>query len=1032
MKKVLLGFALSFLTIVSVLAQSKTITGKVTSAEEPDGVPGASVVVKGTTQGTITDLDGSYSISVPDNANTLVFSFVGYLTKEMPIGSSNVINVVLDTDVKTLNEVVVTGYGTQERREITGSVTSISSSDIENLVTPSFDSQLAGRAPGVQVTTPSGILGARPIIRIRGVNSITQSASPLIIIDGVPVVDDDRSSVNSSNPLANINPADIQSYEVLKDGSATAIYGSRAANGVILITTKRGSTGKAKVNYSMSMGLSEEVSRFDLLNGEQFVTIANEKVKNTNPNATGNARPGVNTDWQDYIFRKAFAQQHNLSISGGSEATKYFFSLGFTDQESPIVANDLSRYSFRANVDHSISKALRIGTSLSYSLTQINGLNNGSNSLSGAVYNATRALPNVDVYDAANTAFDGFNIQPDGSTTGWGTNLAGPDNNIPNIAFVLQNNIQKSRAHRMLGSAYGELDIINGLTARTQIGVDLTLADDFRSWDPRHGDGRSSNGSITMAYNPAFRWNWQNTLNYQTVIGEDHNINVTAGVEYQFTNYYNFSAQGTDISDNFYRLQNLISGSYNNQFSGGGYSERGFDSYFGRFNYSYKGKYLASFTVRNDGLSDLIGDNKRGTFFGGSVGWRVSDEAFFNSDLISDLKFRASYAEVGNSNIGTFAAFGGFSPVLGGAGAGIGYSQVANAGLMWETSKKFNIGLDMTIGKVTVSADYFNNDVDGLILAAPTAPSLGVPGNSINQNVGAMVNSGFELRAFANVINRGNFSWNTDFNITFIKNEVTNLVQPLITTYNRTEVGGPIAQLYGFKWAGVNPANGNPLYYKGDEIVQYNLQPAIAGVSQLTWRQYDPSNPGDISTTTTGPTQEFLGNTLPKWQGGWSNSFKLGNFDAEIFTRFSGGNYVMNESLRGLLGQGFSNNHASILNRWTESGQVTDIPKLYSGQDANMWQTAASNSRFVEKGDFVRIQNIVVGYTIPTATLTSAFNGAISSARFFAQVQNPFTFTGYSGLDPESNSYSGQREFGVDWNVAPVIRTYTLGLNVGF
>lgn len=1025
MKKVLLGFALSFLTIVSVLAQSKTITGRVTSAEEPEGVPGASVVVKGTTQGTITNLDGSYSISVPENATTLVFSFVGYLTKEMPIGSSTVINVTMDTDVKVLNEVVVTGYGTQERREITGSVTSINSSDIENLVAPSFDSQLAGRAPGVQVTTPSGILGARPIIRIRGVNSLTSSASPLIIIDGVPVVDDDRSSVNSSNPLANINPADIQSYEVLKDGSATAIYGSRAANGVILITTKRGSTGKAKVNYSTSMGINEEVERFELLTGDEFVTIANEK--RTNANASTLANPGENTDWQDLIFRKGFTQQHNLSISGGSEATKYFFSLGFTDQESPIVANDLKRYSFRANVDHSISKAVRIGTSLSYSLTEINGLNNGANSLSGAVYNATRSLPNVPIYDPENIAFDGYNVTANGATTGFGNNLAGPDNNIPNIGFVLENNIYRSRAHRLLGAAYGEVDITTGLTARTQIGVDLTLADDFQSLDPRHGDGRSSNGSVFMAYNPVFRWNWQNTLNYQTVIADNHNINVTGGLEYQFTNYYNFSAQGTDISDNFYRLQNLISGSYNNQFSGGGYTEQGFDSYFGRFNYSFKGKYLASFTVRNDGISDLIGDNKRGTFFGGSVGWRVSDEGFFNSELISDLKFRASYAEVGNTGIGSFAAFGGFSPVLGGAGAGIGYARVANGGLQWETSKKFNVGLDMTIGRVTISADYFNNDVDGLILAAPTPPSLGIPGNSINQNVGTMVNSGLELRAFANVINRGKFSWNTDFNITFIENEVTNLVQPLTGTYNRTEVGGPIAQLYGFKWAGVNAANGNPMYYRGEEIVQYNLVPGSIG-----WRAYDPANPGNVATTASGPTQEFLGNTLPKWQGGWSNSFKFGNFDAELFLRYSGGNYIMNESLRGLLGQGFSNNHAAILNRWTESGQVTDIPKLYSGQDANMYQTSASNSRFVEKGDFVRIQNIVIGYTVPAAALQSAFSGAISNARFFAQVQNPFTFSGYTGLDPESNQYGGQLNFGVDWNVAPVIRTYTVGLNVGF
>ena len=1025
MKKVLLGFALSFLTLVSVLAQTKTITGRVTSAEEPEGVPGASVVVKGTTQGTITDLDGGYSITVPENASSLVFSFVGYLTKEMPIGSNSVIDVVMDTDVKTLNEVVVTGYGTQERRDITGSVTSIDNESIANLVAPSFDSQLAGRAAGVSVTVPGGILGARPIIRIRGVNSLSGGADPLIVIDGVPVVDSDRSGAVDSNPLGSINPADIQSYEVLKDGSATAIYGSRAANGVILITTKRGQTGKAQVSYNASVGFNEAVDKFDLLTGDEWVPIANEKIINVTPTSTGNARPGVNTDWQDAVLRRGATQQHNLSISGGSEATKYFFSLGFTDQESVVKANDLKRYAFRANIDHSISKKVRIGTSLSYSYSEITGLNNGANSLSGAIYNATRALPNVPIYDPENTAFNGFNITANGATTGFGTNLAGPDNNIPNIAYVLENNLYRGRNHRLLGNAYGEVDIATGLTARSQIGIDLTLADDFSTLNPKHGDGRSSNGSVTMAYNPAFRWNWQNTLNYQTVFADDHNINVTAGVEYQYTNFYAFSASGTDFSDEFFRLRNLISNSYNNQFSGGSFSENGFDSYFARFNYSYKGKYLLSFAVRNDGISQLAEENRRGTFPGGSIGWRVSDEGFFNSELISDFKIRASYAEVGNVSLpgGAFPYAGGFGPVQAAAGAGVGYSNVANVALQWETSKKFNIGLDMTIGKVTVSADYFKNNVDGIVLNAPTSPSLGVPGNSISQNVGAMYNQGVELRAFANVINRGKFSWNTDFNFTFIENEVTNLVQPLTGTYNRTVVGGPIAQLYGFKWAGVNAANGNAMYHSGENVVQ--LQGAA-------WRAYDASNPTDVSTAASAPTQDFLGNTLPKYQGGWSNNFNYGNWDAEIFVRYSGGNYIMNESLRGLMGLGFSNNHRDILNRWTESGQQTDVPKLYSGRDANTWMTSASNSRFIEKGDFVRIQNITVGYKIPAATLNSAFNGAIRSARFFAQVQNPLIFTKYSGIDPESNQYSGQLSFGVDWNVAPIIRTWSAGLNVGF
>lgn len=1024
MKKVLLGFALSFLTIVSVLAQSKTITGRVTSAEEPEGIPGASVVVKGTTQGTITDLDGSYSISVPDNANTLVFSFVGYLTKEMSIGSNSVINVTMDTDVKVLNEVVVTGYGTQERRDITGSVASINNESIENLVSPSFDTQLAGRAAGVSVTVPSGILGARPIIRIRGVNSLSGGADPLIVIDGVPVVDSDRSGAVSSNPLANINPADIQSYEVLKDGSATAIYGSRAANGVILITTKRGQTGKAQVNYSMSTGFNEAVEQFDLLTGDEWVPIANEK--RANVNASPLANPGVNTDWQDAILRRGATQQHNLSISGGSEATKYFFSLGFTDQESVVKANDLKRYAFRANIDHSISSKIRIGSSMSYAYTEITGLNNGANSLSGAIYNATRALPNVPIFDPANTAFNGYNITANGATTGFGANLAGPDNNIPNIAYVLENNFYRNRNHRLLGNAYAEIDLATGLTARTQIGIDLTMADDFTTLSPKHGDGRSSNGSVTMAYNPALRWNWQNTLNYQTVIGDDHNINVTAGVEYQYTNFYNFSASGTDFSDEFFRLRNLISNSYNNQFSAGGFQEQGFDSYFARFNYSFKGKYLLSFAVRNDGISQLATENRRGTFPGGSIGWRVSDEGFFNSELITDFKVRASYAEVGNVSLpgGSFPYAGGFGPVQAAAGAGIGYSNVANVALQWETSKKFNVGLDMTIGKVTISADYFKNNVDGIVLNAPTAPSLGIPGNTISQNVGAMYNQGVELRAVANVINKGRFSWNTDFNFTFIENEVTNLVQPLTGTYNRTVVGGPIAQLYGFKWAGVNPSNGNAMYYSGENIVQL--------VGAASWRAFDPANPAEASTAGAAPTQFFLGNTLPKYQGGWSNNFTFGNFDAEIFIRYSGGNYIMNESLRGLLGLGFSNNHREILGRWTESGQVTDVPRLYAGRDANTWQTSASNSRFIEKGDFIRVQNITLGYRIPAATLNNAFNGAIRSARFFAQVQNPLIFTKYSGIDPESNQFGGQLNFGIDWNVAPIIRTWSVGLNVGF
>ncbi|WP_238531715.1 SusC/RagA family TonB-linked outer membrane protein [Nitritalea halalkaliphila] len=736
MKKVLLLMFVGLLAMDFAWAQSRTVTGRVTSADEPDGIPGVNVRVKGTSSGTITDLDGGYTITVSEDATTLVFSFVGYDSKEVAIGNQSTIDVLLAPDVKTLSEVVVVGYGTQERRDLTGSVASISSAPIENLVTPSFDQQLAGRAAGVQITNPGGVIGQAPVIRIRGVNSITSDAQPLLVIDGVPIVNADRAANFASNPLAQINPADIESFEVLKDGSATAIFGSRAANGVILITTKKGQTGKAQVDYNVSVGFNEEINRFDLLNGDQFVEIANETRRNAGLSEL--ARPGVNTDWQDHIFRRGFVQQHNLSVRGGSEATKYFFSVGFTEQEGALQANDLTRYTFRGNVDHDINKKLRIGTSLNFSYTEINSLNNGENSLSGVTLNATRAFPNVPIFDPENTAFDGFNVAPGGASLGSGNNLGVIDNNLPNIAFALQNNRFRGRTARVLGSVYGEWDITQDLTFRTQFGADLTFADEFLSWDPRHGDGRGQGGLISQGFLPVMRWNQQNTLNYQRIFGDNHNFNATIGTEYQYTNFYNFSATGTQIADRFFQQDNLVTGSAGIQQFGGGMSEQGFDSYFARVNYNYAGRYLLSASVRNDGISALPMGNRRGTFAGGSVGWRISDESFFNVNGIDDFKVRVSYAEVGNTEIGFFPFVGGFSAALSGLGAGIGFSQIANNNLQWETSQKFNAGIDMTINNnITIGLDYFRNNIQDLVLSRVTPSSVGVPGNAIFENVGA-------------------------------------------------------------------------------------------------------------------------------------------------------------------------------------------------------------------------------------------------------------------------------------------------------
>lgn len=1031
MRRFLLVLMAFSVVAFSAYSQERSVSGKVTSSEDGSALPGVNVVVKGTTSGTVTDADGNYKLSVPSNGGALVFSFIGLQTQEVVIGDRAIIDVALSLDVTQLSEVVVVGYGTQERKEITGSVVSIGSKDIENLVAPSFDSQLAGRAPGVQVTTPGGIIGQRPIIRVRGVNSLTSNTDPLIVIDGVPVVADDRSSIVPSNPLANINPADIQSYEVLKDGSATAIYGSRAAGGVILITTKRGTKGKVSVNYSGSVGTNKEVERFDLLNGAEFVTIANEKRANAGLAAAAFA--GADTDWQEHVFRNGAVQQHNISLSGGTENTTYFFSTGYTNQESPILANDMKRYSFRANVDQTVNKRLKMGVSLSYTFGEIHGLNNGANSLSGAVYNASRMLPNVEIYDPANVAFDGYNVTATGATLGFGNNTVGVDNNIPNIAFVLAKNQYRNRTNRLLGNGYAELQVIDGLTLRTQIGTDITLADDFQSLDPRHGDGRGGNGFMVQTFNPVYRWNWQNTVNYQTTLADVHNINVTAGMEYQQTTYYNFAASATGFSDRFFMANNLMSGSFQNPSITGGFAQRGFESYFGRVNYSFQGKYLLSVTGRRDAISDLHPDNRVGFFPGGSIGWRVSEEEFFNSSLISDLKIRGSYAQVGNTEIGTLAYAGGYGAVLYGPNAGIALTQVSNKDLKWEVSKKMNVGFNTTVAGITIEADYFKTDLTDMVLDKPVAESLGVPGNTIAQNVGSMTNSGIELRISAKVLEKGDFKWNTDFNFTSIKNEVTALVSPLTggQIFNRTEVGRSVAELYGYRWAGVNPSNGNPLYYRGDgSIAQYNLATAGAG-----WRVFDPNNTADISQTTTAlgaADLAFLGNTLPKFSGGWTNTLSYKGFDLEVFLRYSGGNHIMNETLRGQLGMGFANNNAVILDRWTADGQQTDVPKIFNGQDANIWATGASNSRFVEKGDFLKIQNVVLSYRVPASALQSVFKDAIKNVRVFGQVQNLATFTKYTGLDPELNQFSNPLNYGIDWNGAPIIRTFTFGLNVGF
>ena len=1043
-----LSFFLTLSFTFQVFGQDRLITGKITDAEDGTALPGASVSVKGTTSGTTTDNNGTYRISVSGN-ETLRFSAVGFATQEVAIGNRTTLDVVLTAEAGSLSEVVVVGYGTVERRNLTGSQSSVKGENIASLATPSFATQLGGRAAGVQVSVPNGLVGQAPRIRIRGTNSISSGAGPLVVIDNVPVATQAYGGVGPADPLSDINPSDIESIEILKDGASTAIYGSRAANGVILITTKRGRSNRGQrvsVNYNAYAGVNTPINRLDLLNAAEFVQIANEKYTNAGQPAQAVADPkGTDTNWQDVILRSGAVQNHSLSISGASESTNYFFSAGFLKNNGPIVANSQNRYSFRGNFDHTLNKWLAVGASLSYTRGTFTNLNTGGNALSGNVTGAARLLPNVSPYlDASDpnfARFDGYNITPDGAALGIGSNLRAVDNNFSNLAFVLAKNQFITNNNRILANANAEATIIDGLKVRTQIAADLLTQDDFQGLDPRHGDGRGSNGVVLQRYRPTTLWNWQNTISYNKKIADLHNVNFVAGLEYQKSVSRFSDASGQGFSDLFFIQQNLISGSFTTQLSGGGLVQNAFDSYFARLNYNYAGKYFISATVRNDALSSLPLANRRGTFPGGSVAWRISEEGFMkNVSSISDLRIRASYAIVGNTNIGFFPYLGTFGASQYGTQTGIAFDNTGNPDLKWEQSKKSNIGLDLGLlnNRITLTADYFINDVDGLVQFAPTPASLGVPGNGIFRNIGSLQNKGLELAVDASVIRKEKFSWDVNVNFTSIKNEITGLNngQDIITTYHITRVGQPIGSFYGFKSAGVNPANGNPMWYKGDgtgnpsaNIVQYNTATG-------TYFAYNPTAPGEVTTAASlsSTTDRFiLGNSNPTFQGGITNRFRLAGFDLEVFARYSGGNKIMNLTRQEtLLNLGFQNNGREILDRWTTAGQVTDVPRLWIGREAAINNTSAATSRFIENGDFLRIQNIVLGYTLPTSIMSKITNSGIRSVRVYGQIQNAFTFTKYKGLDPEISTSTGNTDFGLDQNASPLIRTASLGVSVGF
>lgn len=1029
------------------------VKGKVTN-QTGEILSGVTIRVKSSGVSITSDEKGNYSVAVPALPDTLVFSFVGYETLEAAALAKGDLSIRLNRTGGNLNEVVVVGYGTQGRKGFTGSAARITQDAIKDVPVQSFDQALAGKAAGVSVALPNGVLNNPPVIRVRGVNSISLSSFPLIVIDGIPVNTGDISSNSNvpNNALSLINPADIESVDILKDAASTAIYGSRAAAGVMVITTKKGKSGKAKTSYDAWVGVATDTRIPDVLDAQQYMDLKNEAVLNSkilsgnqNNNAvasalyfptTNSAGQLVSTDWKSYIYQKAISHNHAITISGGSAATTYFLSAGYTDQEGILVGNTFKRLGVRANIEHKVTDWFTLTANSNYTKSDNASLNSGS--LPGATTSTTGlgrlalALPpNVAAFNEDGS----YNLNKTGGQLSSGANQVSFPLFSPVALFDLNSNT--SNSERFIGRLAADIRILKKIHYNISYAMDRIRNEDEAFKSSKYGsDAYNTGGSI--ANTSALRNNttFVNTLSYEDWFGESH-INLLAGNEIQRYDNSVWGIRATTASDDFFEH---IQGGWGTISNGtGSLGERVYNSYFGRVNYDFANRYFLTANFRRDGNSALATGKKYGNFGGASAGWLISNEDFFQKsalkNIFNSLKLSASWGRVGNGNLtNDYSSLALYNSALYGTAPTWTLAQVGSADLSWEISEQTNIGLNASFlnNRLQLEAAYFNNNVKGLILNTPLSPSQGVPGNSILANVGSLYNRGLELGLNARIISDKKFSWTVSVNYTAIQNKVTALSNgediigytgSTLNNTNITRVGYSVGSIYGAQSAGVNPENGQRMFINGKgETVQYSFAVAPGGSN---WTYLD----GRKADALTGADFKPLGNALPKWYGGIGNTFRYGAFDANVLFTYAGGNYIMNGTKTTLRDQIFFNNSTDMLRRWTKAGQVTDIPRLvYNDRISNGTQFSISEN--VEKGDFLRLQNLIVGYQVPTHLLQRL---QISTLRVYAQATNLFLITGYSGSDPEiSTNGNANTAPGVEFNSIGMARTFTFGINLGF
>ena len=1001
-------------------------------------------------------MEGNYKLSVTDDATTLVFSYVGYFPEEVAINGQSTIDVILNPDITSLSEVVVIGYGTQEKQDISGAISSIKTEDIGNMPLTGLDQLMSGQAAGVQISQSNAAPGGALRINIRGSVSVSSGQQPLYVLDGFPI---SIGNNQDSNPLNNINPNDIESIEVLKDASASAIYGSRASNGVVIITTKKGKTGKAQFDFDFYTGVQQVERKIDMLNASEFAAMHTEARNNsyldffgdqgaqiTDDNATrialgatssalyhveerfaDPASLGEGTDWQDEIFRNAPITDARLSARGGNENTKYYISGGYFNQQGVVIESGLQRYSFNTNLESQVASKVKLGFSLNTAYTESDIVNAESSWHSGGVVTSALSMPpTMTVFDDAGNYQDLLDVYPSGGFV-----------DVPNPVQSARETERTAGRFRTTGTFYAEYEILEGLKFKGLFGADYSTyqEDKFsfgtlnqRAWA---GNRAFQRKSTSLNYLSEF------TLDYTKTFEGGHNLSLLGGYTIQKETFESSRVESNDFPNDL--VKDVTGGIITDYTSNP--QEWGLLSFLSRVNYDYQGKYLITMSLRRDG-SSRFGDNTRwGNFPSASVAWRISEEAFMqNIPLIDELKIRTSYGLTGNNAIGNYAAIGLLTAdnytVNGGVQLGQRKSSLQNDELGWESTTQFNIGLDLALfaGRLSVSTDYYDKYTKDLLLNVPISSITGV--TNYTTNIGEVSNRGWEFSLNSNNL-VGNFKWSTSFNISGNRNKVEKLGlndDPIFTgaiagQSHVAMIGEPIGSYVGYQWDG--------LYLTQEDLDNAPDIQTIGGrpnfIGDVRWKDVDGDGDVDLDD------QTVLGSWEPDFVYGLTNNFAYKNFDMSIFIQGSQGNEVYNIQKRNLgVMVMYTNQYAETLNRYQSPENPGNgvLPKMKRAI-ANS-STVRSSDYYVDDASYLRIRNVTLGYTLPPDVLNRL---KISSLRTYLSVQNVYTFTDYINYNPEVSASNTTNAFntginpltpGIDYGSYPTARTFIVGLNLTF